>query len=242
MDKPTHLEPVPEGGVSFQQMAEATDEAVFGMMSELRGSHPGLGGAIVAGTAGGLARYQLQGMPDGASGQQVLEVLAPIIRSAAMQIAAGLRKAKGLPEPKVAVVAPIQGAFDRLTGVLSNAPFPTFCIRQEDHLLLVSAHVTPAGVLTHGSVANISAATLKPAEVLAAHCTMAARSWTGAVPTTLLGMARAKLAEADAKLKDDQTPSRDWPALEAEIEALQWVVEQFGIADEPEGESHDGQT
>lgn len=235
----THLEEVPPveaGEPTLQEMAEATDAAVFGMMTELRGSHPGLGGAIVAGTASGLARYQLQGMPEGSSGRQVLEVLAPIILSTASQIATGLRKAKGLPEPKVPVVAPLQTAFEKLTSALAAAPFPTFCIRQESHLLLVSAHVTPAGVLTHGSVANLLAATKSPGEVVMAHCTMAARSWTQEVPQGLLAKVRSRLAALPHEGPHDR--ENEGYAL-----ALRWVIEQFGLEDAPapEGESHDGQ-
>lgn len=235
----THIEEVPPveaGGPSLQEMAEATDAAVFGMMTELRAGHPGLGGAIVAGTASGLARYQLQGMPDGSSGRQVLEVLAPIILSTATQIATGLRKAKGLPEPKVPVVAPLQTAFEKLTNALASAPFPTFCIRQESHLLLVSAHVTAAGVLTHGSVANLIAATRDPGAVVNAHCTMAARSWTQEVPQGLLAKVRARMAAMP-------TEGANRAENEGYILALRWVIEQFALEDAPEaeGESHDGQ-
>lgn len=234
-DERKHLEEVPPadaGGPSFQEMAQATDEAVFGMMSELRGSHPGLGGAIVAGTAGGLARYQLQGMPPGATGQQVLEVLAPIIRNAAQQISDALRKAAGLPTPKAPPIAPPQTAFEKLTALLGAAPFPTFCIRQEDHLLLVSTQVTPGGVLTHGSVVNIIAATKTPGDVLRAHCTLAVRSWTLEEPRGLLARVRARMQALPHE-------GRHAAHVEGEMIALRWVVEQFGAEDAPEGESHD---
>lgn len=184
-DKISHLEEVPPpeaGGPTYQQMAEATDEAVFGMMSQLRAQHPGLGGAIVAGTAGGLSRYQLQGMPPGTSGQQVLEVLAPTIRNAATQIADALRRKAGLPKPKIPVVAPMKVAFDKLTAELGNAIFPTFCISTQDKLFLVTVELRPEGVLTHGSVVNLSAATTRPAEVLNAHCIQAHTAWTKPVP------------------------------------------------------------
>lgn len=181
VDKPTHLEEVPPadaGGPTYQQMAEATDEAVCGMMMNLRAQHPGMGGAIVAGTAGGLARYQLQGMPPGTSGQQVLEVLAPIIRTAAVQLADAQRKAAGLPAPKVPVVAPLKIGFDKLTAALGEAPYRTFCISTEEGLLLISVEIFEGGVLTHGSKINLSAACTRPAEVINAHCVQAHQAWT----------------------------------------------------------------
>lgn len=181
MSDHTHLEEVPSpegGGPTYQQMAEATDEAVCGMMMNLRAQHPGMGGAIVAGTAGGLARYQLQGMPPGTSGQQVLEVLAPVIRTAATQLAEAARIAAGKPPPKVPVVAPLKVGFDALTAALGDAPFRTFCISTDEGLLLVSVEIHDKGVLTHGSKVNLSAACTRPVEVIRAHCVQAHQAWT----------------------------------------------------------------
>lgn len=236
-DKPSHLEEVPAGGPSFQDMATATDQAVFAMMSELRGDHPGLGGAIVAGTAGGLARYQLQAMPEGTSAQQVLEVLAPIIRNVAGQMVAERRKRTGKPEPKVPVVAPQKMAFDRLQSVLASAPFPTYCIGQQDgRLLLISAMIARDGVLTHGSVANLAGATHRPEEVVHAHCRSAAIRWKA--EADLLARIKAKAEDhkqALAAVPDTEEAAPVAIAHGAAIEALNWVDR---IIDNPETEEN----
>lgn len=238
-DKPSHLEEVPQGGPSYQEMAVATDQAVFTMMSELRADHPGLGGAIVAGTAGGLARYQLQAMPEGTNAQQVLEVLAPIIRNVSGQIVSERRKRTGKPEPKVPVVAPQKVAFDKLQAALTTAPFPTYCIAREDgRLLLISAMVAADGVLTHGSIANLSGATHRPEEVIFAHCRAAAVHWKA--ETDLLARIKAKAADHQASLEQLVDVKGTAPvavAHAAAVEALNWAAQ---LIENPEKEDHVG--
>lgn len=224
---------LPEGP-SFQEMAEATDASVFGMMTELRGNFPTLGGAVVAGTCAGLARYVLQGLPPGATGQQVLEAVAPGIRQAAQQVSDALRKAAGVPEPKTPPIAPLQTAFERLTALVGGAAMPTFVIRQEEHILLVSLQPTAGGVLSHASVVNTVAAMQRPGEVLRAHCTLAVRAWTLTEPEGLLARVRARMQALPHE-------GRHAHHVEGEMIALQWVVEQFAGAETPEGEDHDRQ-
>ena len=179
---PMHIGAVQADGPTPQEMAEATDRAVFEMMTSLRGQHPGLGGAVLAGAASGLARYQLQGLPDGSRGQQVLETLAPIIRQVGDQIAAALRKAKGLPPPREVPVSPMKTAHDKLTAALMAAPFPSYAIWSGEQLLLISAVVTTEGVLTHGSFANVDASLKDPIAVLQAHIIAAGRTWWPETP------------------------------------------------------------
>jgi len=229
-DAPKHLEAVPQGGPSFQEMAVETDAAVFNMMTELRASHPGLGGAIVAGTAGGLARYQLQGMPDGTSAQQVLEVLAPTIRKVAAQIVEAQRQRQGRPVPKVPVLPPQKTAFDRLQSALATAPFPTYCISEGGRVILISSMVASNGVLTHGSVANLEGATNRPEEVIHAHCMAAAVRWKA--DTELL----ERVKERAAEIKRTATP-QNMIAADAEVFALDWVAR---LIENPEGETHVG--
>lgn len=234
VDTPKHLEAVPEGGPSFQEMAVETDSAVFGMMTELRAGHPGLGGAIVAGTAGGLARYQLQGMPDGTSAQQVLEVLAPIIRNVAAQIVEEQRRRQGKPVPKVPVVAPQKTAFDRIQAALTTAPFPTYCIWDGGRVILISSMVASNGVLTHGSVANLEGAISRPEEVIRAHCLSAAARWK--TETELPERVKERAAAARRSIGGLTSPGED-AMLEGEASALEWVV---GLIENPEGETHVG--
>ena len=242
VDSPKHLEAVPEGGPSFQEMAVETDAAVFNMMAELRANHPGLGGAIVAGTAGGLARYQLQGMPDGTSAQQVLEVLAPIIRNVAGQIVEEQRKRQGRPVPKVPVLPPQKTAFDRLQAALSTAPFPTYCIWNEGRLVLISTIVASNGVLTHGSIPNLEGATTRPEEVIRAHCLASAARWKA--DTELPERAKEKAAEHRARVEEvqgwrsgEQKAALEISSNQSAAEALEWVV---GLIENPEGETHVG--
>lgn len=232
VDSPKHLEAVPEGGPSFQEMAVETDAAVFNMMAELRANHPGLGGAIVAGTAGGLARYQLQGMPDGTSAQQVLEVLAPIIRNVAGQIVEEQRKRQGRPVPKVPVLPPQKTAFDRLQAALSTAPFSTYCIWDGGRVVLISSIVASNGVLAHGSVANLEGATNRPEEVIRAHCLAAAARWKA--DTELPERVKERAAQLREEAKE--RPHVDGEPL-AQAEALDWVV---ALIENPEGETHVG--
>lgn len=221
---------------TYQQLAEATDASVFDMMTELRGTFPTLGGAIVSGACGGLSRYVLQGLPPGAAGQQVLEAVAPVIRQVAQQVSDAQREAAGLPAPKVAPVAPLQQAFERLNAHLSGAPFSTFVIRQEDHLLLVSTYVTAGGVLSHASQVNIVGSIQRPADVVQAHCITASRTWAQTEPVGLLAKVRERMRAIESE--------GNQYAVAAAREALQWVVDQFGELDThptPAGDDHDGQ-
>lgn len=232
-DTPKHLEAVPEGGPSFQEMAVETDSAVFGMMTELRAGHPGLGGAIVAGTAGGLARYQLQGMPDGTSAQQVLEVLAPIIRNVAAQIVEEQRRRQGKPVPKVPVVAPQKTAFDRIQAALTTAPFPTYCIWDGGRVILISSMVASNGVLTHGSVANLEGAISRPEEVIRAHCLSAAARWKA--DTELVEWLKDLRTRSEPTAEDLSTDNGH--AARAQVGIVDLIIRHV---ENPEGETHVG--
>lgn len=194
----------------------------------LRSAHPGLGGAIVAGTVGGLVRYQAQGMPVGTNGQQILEVLAPIIRAVAVQVTTAIRKAAGKPEPKVTVESLQEKAFKALQAALSAAPFSTYVITMDGRPVLVSMIVAKNGVLTHGSVVNLDGAIHRTAEVLHAHCRTAAVRWKA--ETDLLEAVKAKAAEARDSIGGETSMSED-AMLRGEVKALDWVA---ALIEDPE--------
>lgn len=244
MSGPSHIEEVPPAnaaGPSHQEIAESTDEAVFNMMTEMRAQFPGRGGAIVAGTCSGLARYQLQGMPPGSTGQQVLEVVAPVIRQVATQIAEGLRRAAGLPVPKVAVVPPMVTAQQALQKYLAGAPVDTICLFNGERLLLISYRVTPAGVLSHASVPSVQGSIERPADVIMAHCTLAVRTWTQTEPADLLAKIRDRLAQTiEARADAARTkPPHEAIRLDDQAETLRWVIDQYGQPDPTPEENDD---
>lgn len=183
----THInggEPAQAGEPTYQQMAEATHDAVSEMMGQLVDAYPGKAGAVVGGTISALVQTQIALMPGRTPASEVLAALAPQIRDIAGQMIQRAAKAEGAPPPQVAPIAPAKRAFDALQRHLASAPVSTHVVWTkgalgEDALVMISMQVQPHGVMTYGSVVNIMGSIDRPAEVLGAHLNLAFKAWSG---------------------------------------------------------------
>lgn len=183
----THInggEPAQAGDPTYQQLAEATHDAVGDMMGNLVDSYPAMAGAVVAGTISGLVQTQIALMPGGTPASEVLAALAPQISNLAGQMVRAKAAAAGATPPREAPMAPAKRAFDALQRHLASAPVSTHVVWTkgslgEDALVMISMQVQPHGVLTYGTVVNIMGSIDRPADVLAAHLALAFKAWSG---------------------------------------------------------------
>lgn len=183
----THInggEPAKAGDPTYQQLAEATHEAVGDMMGRLVEAYPSKAGAVIAGAISGLVRTQLEVMPGGTSASEVLSALAPQISNLAGQMVRAKAAAAGAPPPRESPMAPAKRAFDALQRHLASAPVSTHVVWTkgsigEDALVMISMQVQLHGVLTYGTVVNIMGSIERPADVLAAHLALAFKAWSG---------------------------------------------------------------
>lgn len=96
--KGDHIQEVPPatpGALTYQEVASLADTEVKAVLERLRAEHPGKGGAVLAGAAGAIMRYQLQGMPPGATPGQAMRVIAQPAIIAGVQIVAARTRPGG---------------------------------------------------------------------------------------------------------------------------------------------------